>query len=141
MSTKDTHSKPNEQHFHKQVVIQLPYLKQQQHLFSLLSFLNYKSEKKNRKHNGKLYSADPIAEEYIHTDIARNPDEPQQTYRFGTVCNGLLRGFYMFYWIQTSPSASAIVQPNQTITTNSTDQNKTFNIYFFTYFLFLLHKT
>ena len=46
----------------------------------------------------------------------------------------------MFYWIQTSPSASAIVQPNQTITTNSTDKHKTFNIYFYLFLFFIKHK-
>ena len=77
---------------------------------------------------GNCYSADHIAEDHIHTDITSNTEESQQKYRIGTVSNILLGGLNMFYWIQTSPSASAIVQPNQTITTNSTDEHKTFNI-------------
>ena len=56
---------------------------------------------------GECYSAD-----HIHKDITCNIEEPQQKYRLGTVSNRLLGGgggLNMFYWIQTSPSASAIV--------------------------------
>ena len=40
------------------------------------------------------------------------------------------------------PPASTIVQPNQTITTNSTDHHKTYNIYFtfFSIFYYIKHK-
>ena len=44
MFTKDTHSKPNEQFFPKQEVIQLPNWKQQLHLIYLFSILNFKTE-------------------------------------------------------------------------------------------------
>ena len=54
----------------------------------------------------------------IYIDITCNTEEPQQKYRLGTVSNRLLEELNTFYWIQNSPSASAIVQPNQTITTN-----------------------
>ena len=80
---------------------------------------------------GNWYSAYHIAKDHIHTDITCNTEDPEQKYRFGTVSNILLGGLSTFYWIQTSPSASAMVQPNQTITTNSTNQHKTFSIYFF----------
>ena len=51
---------------------------------------------------GNCYSADHIAEDYIHTDIACNIEEPQQKYRLGTVNKRLLEeGLHMFYWIQT----------------------------------------
>ena len=69
---------------------------------------------------GNCYLADHIAEEHIHIYITCNTEEPQQKYRLGTVSNRLMGGLNMFYWIQTSPSASAIVQPNQTITTITT---------------------
>ena len=62
---------------------------------------------------GNIYSIDHIAEDHIHTDITCNIEEPQQKYRLGTVSNRLLGGLNMFYWTQTSPSASAVVQPNQ----------------------------
>ena len=86
---------------------------------------------------GNCYSTDHIAEDHIHTDITCNTEELQQKYCLGTVSNRLLGGLNMFYQTHTSPSASAIVQPNQTITTNSTDQHKTFNT-IFTSFLFFI---
>ena len=36
---------------------------------------------------GNWYSADHIAEDHIHRDITCNIEEPQPTYRFGTVSN------------------------------------------------------
>ena len=98
---------------------------------------------------GSCYSADHTAEDHIHTDITCNIEEPQQKYCPGTVSNRLRvgggggggGGLNTFYWIQNSPSASAIVQPNQTSTINSTDQHKLFNIYFYLFFYFSLHKT
>ena len=62
---------------------------------------------------GNCYSADHFAEDHIHTDITCNIEEPKQEYRLGTVSNRLLVGLRLFYWIQTSPSASIIVQLNQ----------------------------
>ena len=62
---------------------------------------------------GNCYSADHIAEHNMHTDITCNIEEPQQKDHLGTVRNRLLEGLNMFYWIQTSPSASTIVQSNQ----------------------------
>ena len=52
---------------------------------------------------GNCYSADLIAEDYIHTNITCNIEEPQQKHRLGTVSNRLLagEGLNMFYWIQT----------------------------------------
>ena len=41
---------------------------------------------------GSCYSSDHIAEDYMHTDITCNMEEPQQKYRLGTVSNRLLRG-------------------------------------------------
>ena len=67
------------------------------------------------------FSADQIAEDHIHTDITCNIEEQQQKYRLGTVSYRLLGGgLNRFYLIQTSPSASALLQPNQTITANPT---------------------
>ena len=88
---------------------------------------------------GNCYSINHIVEDYIHMNITCNIEEPQQKYHLETVSNRLLGGLNMFYWTQTSPNASYIDQSNQTITTHSTKQHKTFNIYF-TYFLFLLIK-
>ena len=88
--TKDTHSKPNEQLFPKQVVIQLPCLKTAAtSIFYLFYILNYIPEQ-NRKHDGQLLFIDHIAEDHIHTDIIFNIQEPQQIYRLGTVRNRLL---------------------------------------------------
>ena len=59
---------------------------------------------------GSCHSGDHIAEDHIHTDITTcNIEEPQQKYCLRMVRNSL----NMFYWIQTSPSASAMVQPKQ----------------------------
>ena len=41
---------------------------------------------------GNRYSADHIAKDHIHTDVACNTEEPQQKYRLGTVSNRLLGG-------------------------------------------------
>ena len=80
---------------------------------------------------GKCYSTDHIAKDHIHTDITCNTKEPQKKNRLGTVSYRLLRGggggVNWFYRIQTSLSASTIVLPNQTITTNLTDQHVTVN--------------
>ena len=74
---------------------------------------------------GNCFLIDIIAEDHIHTDITCNIEEPQQKYLIRTVNNRLLGGGYnMFYWTRTSPSSSAIVQPNQTITRHSTDKDK-----------------
>ena len=69
---------------------------------------------------GNCYSTDHFAEDHIHTDIICHIEEPQQKYRLGTVRNRFQWGLNMFCWIHTSPSASAIVQSKQTITTHST---------------------
>ena len=91
---------------------------------------------------GSCYSIDHIAEDPIHTSIAYNIEEPQQKYCLGTVSNRLLGGLNMFYRARTSPSASAIAQSNLKITTNASDQYKTFNIYFCDslFFLYIKHK-
>ena len=61
---------------------------------------------------GNCYLADHIAEDHIHTDITCKTEEPPQKYRLGTVNYRLLGGgLNIFYWIQTSPSAAAIVHP------------------------------
>ena len=62
---------------------------------------------------GNWYSTDHIAEDYIHTDITCNIEEPQQKYHLETVSNRTLGGLNYFFWIQTSPFVSAIVQPKQ----------------------------
>ena len=71
------------------------------------------------------YSGDHIAEDHIDTDIITcNSEESQQKCRLRTVSNRHLRGVLnMLYWAQNWPSSSVIVQPSQTITTHSTDQN------------------
>ena len=91
---------------------------------------------------GNRYSAKHISKDHIHTYITCNTEEPQQKYRLGTVSKRLLGGLNTFNWIQTSPSASAIVQPNQIITTNPTDQHKIFNIYFYLFsnIYYIKHK-
>ena len=82
-------------------------------------------------------TGDHIAEDNIHVDEARcYIKEPQQRCRLGTVSNILLGGgggLNMFYWIQISPSASAIVQPNQVKQTNIKHLTS-----IFTYILFSL---
>ena len=91
-------------------------------------------------------NCDHIAEDHIHTDITCNIEEPLHKYRLETVSNELLGeaggDLHMFYWTQTSTSDSAIIQPNQPITTNSTYQHKTFNIYFYLIVIFynIKHK-
>ena len=68
---------------------------------------------------GNCNSANHIAKDHIHTDVTCNTEEPQQQkYGLGTVSNRLLAGgrggggggLNVFYWIQTSPSASAVIQ-------------------------------
>ena len=57
---------------------------------------------------GSCYSGDHIAGDHIHTGITTcNIEEPQQKYRLGTVSNRLLGEGIR---VQTSPSASAVVQ-------------------------------
>ena len=46
--------------------------------FYLFSILNYKREQ-NKRIIGNCYSADHIAEDYIHTDITCNIKKPQQS--------------------------------------------------------------
>ena len=41
---------------------------------------------------GSCYSAYHIAEDYIHTDITCNIEEPHQKYRLGRISNRLLGG-------------------------------------------------
>ena len=59
---------------------------------------------------GNCYSADHIAEDTIHTDITYNIEEPQETYRLGTVSNRLLGDLNMFTGFKPSPLAAAVVQ-------------------------------
>ena len=75
---------------------------------------------------GNCYLGDYIAADDEYTDITCNKEEPQRKNRLGTISSRFLGDLNMFYWTETSPSASAIVQPNQIITTNSTDQHETF---------------
>ena len=93
---------------------------------------------------GNFYSTDPIPEDQIHINITCNIEAPQQKYRIGTVINRLRVGgvLNMLYWTQTSPSASVIVQPNQTVTiiiTHSTVQIKHLTS-IFTYFPVFIQK-
>ena len=54
--------------------------------FYLFSILKYKQNKAGSI-MGNRYSTDHIAEDYTHTDITSNIEEPQQKYRLGTVSN------------------------------------------------------
>ena len=66
--TKDTHSKPNDQFFPKQMVIQLPYLKTA--VTPNFTYFLFSITKQNKIGSilGICYSGDHIAEDNIHTN-------------------------------------------------------------------------
>ena len=83
------HSKSNKQLFPKQVVIQLPQLKQQQHIFLPIFYFKLQDSTK-RSIMGSCYSGEHIAEDLIHTDVTTcNTEEPQQKNRLGTFSSRL----------------------------------------------------
>ena len=107
--------------------------------FHIFSILKYKTKNNKGSIMDNWHPADHFTEGHIHSGITCNIEEPQQKYHLGTVSNRLLGvggRLSMFNWIQTSPSASAMVQPNQTITINSTDQHKIINIHFYIFSFF-----
>ena len=64
---------------------------------------------------GSCFAGDHIAGDHIHTGIITcRIEDLQQKYRLGTVNNripgGMWGGLNIFYWAQTSPSASAVVR-------------------------------
>ena len=71
---------------------------------------------------GKCYSTDHITDAHTHTDITCNTEEPQLKHRLGTANNRLLGELEHVLPDPNLALASAIVQPNRTITTNAIDQ-------------------
>ena len=64
---------------------------------------------------GNRYSADHIAKDHIHTDVACNTEEPQQKYRLGTVSNRLLGGGGLIYCLFTNKTGSFVIQCHDNI--------------------------
>ena len=59
---------------------------------------------------GSCYSGDHIIRDHIHTDITTcNTEASQQKHRLGTVSNSFLVSLNLFYRIQSSPVAFAVV--------------------------------